>query len=900
MGPECHRARTPVPVEGRCATTKTDQHPTKQTSLSRITSSHERPSPERPVETSASRRSSEMDFKGLCHSKATRRRTQVTCRPFQAIQVHPGSPLQNEWNKRCSCTTTTQCTSCKDRSVQCLWTDTTQQTNSSLPSCQHWQPAMVATRDASRNKLCTVRFHKYNKNGVERNKEGRNTDCGISRRLHCDNTSNNLGRSTAATQDCNKPLHTARVQDKPSKNIISTNPCRHLPGHGVKHGRMDHKMAQAQKRSSAKKVEEPASGNTHTKVSGRSGRGTEGSKSSLANSAPRNIPTTKRSSPACQTRLGHQNPPLNSGLQRSQKNIQTVRPGDCHTNHTRQDSSNPDNRCSIIIRMGSHSENWRERVEICREMDKTAARQAFNRTRDESSSQCHATLPTSHLRLQTSDSVRLFNRRMGHNTKTSGVRESQSNCHANSMPCREAEHKSDMLPLSRSLKCCNRPAQSDRDPQWTCPSSRSICTSARGAGTLHCGCICNKNECQAATVHQLASRPRGNRSGLLLPTSGQERALLRVPSHRTSVASTSQDTRRTGSSSGDCSRFPRPSMDSTFKVGNLQINRSRNRSTSAQSSCSRTAQKYADDSLPVGEVGALTRAALSKSTWAKYDNAFRQWASFCIASNKSVPTATAQDFEQFLVKKAREVKTGVALREMRAGIVASAKLRQLDSSIYETDTANKIIQGAMRMQPQLPTLPVTFDAAEALRQAALRAVPLDMEMAKTMFLLMILGPWRHADVLAMRPSAIIPKGDAFYCALQTKGGRGEYEWRVVEPCDNKNICPVIRLKYLLSQQITHDKDCLWISDNGSPITNIQARNMVQQYMLHIGIGPEWSPHHCRAAGASTMVLAGVPYMVVARHGGWRSMENMLHFYIKTYANDDVSRTVEKYVSSPQH
>ena len=341
-------------------------------------------------------------------------------------------------------------------------------------------------------------------------------------------------------------------------------------------------------------------------------------------------------------------------------------------------------------------------------------------------------------------------------------------------------------------------------------------------------------------------------------------------------------------------------MSTTPQIRSIKINQPRNRSTSAKSSSSRIAQKYTNDSLPVGDVGTLTRAALSKSTWAKYDNAFRQWATFCIASSKSVPTATAQDFEQFLVKKAREVKTGVALREMRAGIVASAKLRQLDSSIYETDTANKIIQGAMRMQPQLPTLPITFDAAEALRQAAQRAIPLEMEMAKTMFLLMILGPWRLADVLAMRPSAIIPRGDAFYCALQTKGGRGEYEWRVVEPCDNKNICPVVRLKYLLSQQITREKDCLWISNNGSPITSIQARNMVQRYMLHIGIGPEWSPHHCRAAGASTMVLAGVPYMVVARHGGWRSMENMLHFYIKTFANDDVSRTVEKYASRPQH
>ena len=109
------------------------------------------------------------------------------------------------------------------------------------------------------------------------------------------------------------------------------------------------------------------------------------------------------------------------------------------------------------------------------------------------------------------------------------------------------------------------------------------------------------------------------------------------------------------------------------------------------------------------------------------------------------------------------------------------------------------MQGAMWMQPQLPTLPVAFDAAEALRQAAQRAVPLEMEMemTKTMFLLMILGPWRLADVLAMRPSAIILEGDASYCALQTKGGRGEYEWRVVEPCDNKIIHPVVQLKYLL-------------------------------------------------------------------------------------------------------
>ena len=126
------------------------------------------------------------------------------------------------------------------------------------------------------------------------------------------------------------------------------------------------------------------------------------------------------------------------------------------------------------------------------------------------------------------------------------------------------------------------------------------------------------------------------------------------------------------------------------------------------------------------------------------------------------------------------------------------------------------------------------------------------------------------------------------------------EWRVVEPCDNKSICPVIRLRYLLSQPVIREKDCLWLDNKHNPLNNAQARDMVQRFMIHVGIGPEWSPHHCRAAGASMMVLAGVPYLIVARHGGWKSMENMLHFYVKTFANDDVSRTVEKYASRPQH
>ena len=51
-------------------------------------------------------------------------------------------------------------------------------------------------------------------------------------------------------------------------------------------------MAQTQREAVQRKMKDLLQG-IHTKVSGRSGRGTEGSKSSLTNSAPRSIPVTR-------------------------------------------------------------------------------------------------------------------------------------------------------------------------------------------------------------------------------------------------------------------------------------------------------------------------------------------------------------------------------------------------------------------------------------------------------------------------------------------------------------------------------------------------------------------------------------------------------------------------------
>ena len=104
--------------------------------------------------------------------------------------------------------------------------------------------------------------------------------------------------------------------------------------------------------------------------------------------------------------------------------------------------------------------------------------------------------------------------------------------------------------------------------------------------------------------------------------------------------------------------------------------------------------------------------------------------------------------------KAWEKKTSVSFCEI-VGIVASGKLQHLDTSIYETNAVNQIIQVVMCTHPQLPPLPVTFDATEAERQVAQKHNPL--EMAKTLFPLMILGPWHLADVQAMHPLTSFPE-----------------------------------------------------------------------------------------------------------------------------------------------
>ena len=123
----------------------------------------------------------------------------------------------------------------------------------------------------------------------------------------------------------------------------------------------------------------------HTKLSGRSGRGTEGSKSSLTNSAPRSIPVTREVAQLARQGWGTKTPLTTQARTEvrkykllDQEIVMPIMRGKIQAILTTD--------AALLYGLGGHSGNRRGRVEIRREMDNTAARQAFNQTRDESCS----------------------------------------------------------------------------------------------------------------------------------------------------------------------------------------------------------------------------------------------------------------------------------------------------------------------------------------------------------------------------------------------------------------------------------------------------------------------------------------------------------------------------------
>ena len=90
-------------------------------------------------------------------------------------------------------------------------------------------------------------------------------------------------------------------------------------------------------------------------------------------------------------------------------------------------------------------------------------------------------------------------------------------------------------------------------------------------------------------------------------------------------------------------------------------------------------------------------------------------------------------------------------------------------------------------------------------------------------------------------------------------------------------------------------DRVFVTKEGKALPSREARKKVQEYMQYIGLNKFWKPHACRAAGASLMILAGVPVVTVCRHGGWTTFEAFWSAYAHTFAPENVSKRISEYV-----
>jgi len=189
------------------------------------------------------------------------------------------------------------------------------------------------------------------------------------------------------------------------------------------------------------------------------------------------------------------------------------------------------------------------------------------------------------------------------------------------------------------------------------------------------------------------------------------------------------------------------------------------------------------------------------------------------------------------------MRTGRAVEAKRSALRKSAEVRGYKTDAYDAPLVRELIHGAIRTKPSLPRPPITFSGAVALKAVAATPTPPDMELGKALFLTMLLGPWRLADALTMRVSLIDDIAGSLYCVLQPKEAKGQLEWRVLEPTVNHNIDPVSHIRRLIQRAKQLKSDIIWLKRDGTPLTNQEARDAVQRYMLFIGIPHSGHPIH---------------------------------------------------------
>jgi len=637
----------------------------------------------------------------------------------------------------------------------------------------------------------------------------------------------------------------------------------------------------------------------HTQTSSAHGWCVKSSSSSVPLSAPVNIQCAEGARPIGeQQRMGQYICPSTCSNGRAESSPSPHREaGNKYYSEPLHSSvrSTARNGCGPIIWLGLNSQDPRPDLGIWRAVATVTAGPSLHRTRDASFIECNKPLCATTAQHSSQGSVRL---------RYCGTRPQKEACGSSKTTAYRQAHNSNMRELtSRTLDrtppwSIERPKRQDQPnggtprPSITCRSLQPYSGRTR---PVRCRLLCDGEQCQTTQILDVIPIIQSRTSRLLQSTSRLKHNVLRVPSSRAVIPHISGSSRSTSASNCDRTGLPGTDLGTITFAHEQKDATTGTRSPGTVISKPRASPRPDLDSLPRGSTGQLLRAARAPSTWRKYDNQWAQFAGYCAAKRVSIEDPPLQTILDFLTEESKRMRTGRAVEAKRSALRKSAEVRGYKTDAYDAPLVRELVHGAIRTKPSLPRPPITFSGAAALRAVATTPTPPQMEIGKALFLTMLLGPWRLADALTMRVSLIDDIDGSLYCVLQPKEAKGRLEWRVLEPTANPNIDPVRHVRMLILRAKQLNSDIIWLKENGTPLTNQEARDEVQHYMLFIGLSPQWTPHSCRSAGASLMMLAGVSSPIIARHGGWQDMNNMWKFYCRTFAQDEVSQAVERFV-----
>ena len=189
-------------------------------------------------------------------------------------------------------------------------------------------------------------------------------------------------------------------------------------------------------------------------------------------------------------------------------------------------------------------------------------------------------------------------------------------------------------------------------------------------------------------------------------------------------------------------------------------------------------------------MNTVIQSVLAPRTCSSYLSYFNEWKAFAQRRQYKERKPTAEQFIEFLQRIFDRTKGGSTVRTARGAVEAIAAENGWKTKPFWVEQVMCFCKGAVQIKPTIPKPPVTFLGWEALATIKQVEVPAKLLQAKTLFLAMLLGPWRLAETLTLRPNRLRKVDNRLFCMVQAKEGRGKLSWQMLEDAQDKRICPV--------------------------------------------------------------------------------------------------------------